>query len=200
MLKGYSELRAVDVSPYCEERDGIKYLNWAKCIELLRLYGAENVYFEPIPNPRTGGSLYYTDIAFSDKNGVQNRCYETRIRVMIDDKEYIMQSPVLNGVNPVKDNSMSQLRVWNSMCRSFVKCVAINTGLGFDLWLKEEMDPAQFAGPATESQKKVITSLAEKHSIPIDLLCASNSLEWDNLTGIQAGQLLNAFKAKYGDD
>lgn len=200
MLKAYNDLRNVDVAPYCEERDGIRYLNWAKCIELLHLYGAEVVYFEPIPNPKTGGSLYYSDIAFADKNGVQNRCYETRIRVVIDDKEYIMQSPVMNGVNPVKDNSMNQLRVWNSMCRSFVKCVAINTGLGFDLWLKEEMDPAQFAGPATESQKKIISSLAEKHKIPIDLLCVTNNLDWDNLTGIQAGQLLNGFKLKFGDD
>ena len=49
-----------------------------------------------------------------------------------------MQSPVMNGANPVKDNSMSQQRVWNSMTRSFVKAVAIYTGLGFSLWLKEE--------------------------------------------------------------
>ena len=27
------------------------------------------------------------------------------------------------------------------MTRSFVKCVAIHTGLGFDLWLKEEQKP-----------------------------------------------------------
>jgi len=33
---------------------------------------------------------------------------------------------------------MTQQRVWNSMCRSFVKGVAIYTGLGFDLWLKNE--------------------------------------------------------------
>ena len=44
----------------------------------------------------------------------------------------------MNGANPVKDNSMSQQRVWNSMTRSFVKAVAMYTGLGFDLWLKEE--------------------------------------------------------------
>lgn len=44
----------------------------------------------------------------------------------------------MNGANPVKDNSMSQQRVWNSMTRSFVKAVAMYTGLGFSLWLKEE--------------------------------------------------------------
>ena len=53
-----------------------------------------------------------------------------------------MQSPVMNGANPVKDNSMSQQRVWNSMTRSFVKAVAMYTGLGFGLWLDEEEQDA----------------------------------------------------------
>jgi hypothetical protein len=42
----------------------------------------------------------------------------------------------MNGSNPVKDNSMSQQRVWNAQTRAFVKGVAMRTGLGFDLWLK----------------------------------------------------------------
>ena len=137
-LKSYEELVKVDVRQYCEERDGFTYLNWAKCIELLRQNGATEVYWEPIPDPQTGSSLRKTDIEFKDKNNNTNRCYETRIKVVIDDKEYEMQTPVMNGANPVKDNSMSQQRVWNSMCRAFVKCVAIHTGLGFNLWLKEE--------------------------------------------------------------
>ena len=44
----------------------------------------------------------------------------------------------MNGANPVKDNSLSQQRVWNCQTRLFVKGVAIRTGLGFNLWLKEE--------------------------------------------------------------
>lgn len=138
MLKAYEELRKVDVSPFCEKRDGADYLPWNKCIDLLHENGAEQVYFLPVQNPKTGSSLYETDTVFEDKNGAKNRCYETRIEIHIDDKIYYMQSPVMNGANPVKDNSMSQQRVWNSMTRSFVKGVAIYTGLGFDLWLKEE--------------------------------------------------------------
>ena len=30
------------------------------------------------------------------------------------------------------------------MCRAFVKCVAIHTGLGFDLWLDEESENGKF--------------------------------------------------------
>ena len=168
MLRNFNEMRKVDVLPYCEKREGMLYLNWAKCIDLLHENGAEAVYFVPIPNERTGGSLYYSDVTFTDKNGVTNRAYETRIKVVIDDKEYVMQSPVMNGTNPVKDNSMSQQRVWNSMCRSFVKCVAIHTGLGFNLWLKEEHKPFSNEIPgdeplATAAQIKTIKSIGQKH-------------------------------------
>lgn len=138
MLKPYEEMREIDVSGYCEDRDGAKYLPYNKCIDLLHENGASVVYFLPVPNPKTGSSLYETETVFEDKNGNKNRCYETKIEIHIDDKVYYMQSPVMNGANPVKDNSMSQQRVWNSMTRSFVKAVAMYTGLGFSLWLKEE--------------------------------------------------------------
>lgn len=138
MLKPYNELRKVDVSEFVEKRDGADYLPYNKCIDLLHENGAEKVYFLPVQNPKTGGSLYESETVFEDKNGVKNRCYETRIEIHIDDNVYYMQSPVMNGANPVKDNSMSQQRVWNSMTRSFVKAVAMYTGLGFSLWLKEE--------------------------------------------------------------
>lgn len=138
MLKSYEELRKVDVTPYTEERDGADYLPYNKCIDLLHEHGAEVVYFLPVQNPRNGSSLYETDTVFADKNGITNRCYETRIEIHIDDKVFYMQSPVMNGANPVRDNSMSQQRVWNSMTRSFVKAVAMYTGLGFSLWLDEE--------------------------------------------------------------
>lgn len=205
MLKSFDEMRKVDVLPYCEKRDGMLYLNWAKCINLLHENGAEIVYFVPIPNERTGGSLYYSDVAFTDKNGVTNRAYETRIRVVIDNKEYIMQSPVMNGSNPVKDNSMSQQRVWNSMCRSFVKCVAIHTGLGFNLWLKEEHKPFSNEVPgdeplATPAQLKAIKSIGQKHNVNLEYWINLNEKTWETLTEIDAGHMLNTLKEKYGDD
>lgn len=207
MLKPYDEMVKIDVSDYCEERDGMKYLNWAMCIKLLHENGAEIVHWEPVQNPRTGGSLFFTDVEFSDKNGVKNRCYETRIKVTIDDKVYEMQSPVMNGVNPVKDNSMSQQRVWNSMCRSFVKCVAINTGLGFKLWLKEEYNkitaqiPTNDKDKATEAQIKQIKLVGENHpNLKLDDWLSLNGVTWETLTREQAGAMLNALKQKYGDE
>lgn len=148
MLKTYDKLREIDVTEYCEKRDGINYLPYNKCIDLLHEHGAESVYFLPVANPKTGGSLYESETVFEDKNGNKNRCYETKIEIHIDDKVYYMQSPVMNGANPVKDNSMSQQRVWNSMTRSFVKAVAIYTGLGFSLWLDEEKNERKLQNEA----------------------------------------------------
>lgn len=150
MLKPYNELKEIDVRPYCKNRDGVLYLPYNKCIDLLHEHGAEKVYFLPVPNPKNGSSLYESDTVFEDKNGVKNRCYETRIEIHIDDNVYFMQSPVMNGSNPVKDNSMSQQRVWNSMTRSFVKAVAMYTGLGFSLWLDEEEQDAKAQAKADQ--------------------------------------------------
>ena len=204
-LKSYKEMRGIDVKPYCEDRDGMLYLNWAKCIDLLHENGAEKVYWMPIPDEKTGSSLRMTDQTFTDKSGNANRCYETRIKVVIDADEYEMQSPVMNGSNPVKDNSMSQQRVWNSMCRSFVKCVAIHTGLGFDLWLKEEMQPFGNAIPeceekASAAQIMTIKDLCNKHKINVEYWLKTNNSTWDTLSAANAGNMLLAIKSKYGDE
>ena len=204
-LKSYKEMRGIDVKPYFEDRDGMLYLNWAKCIDLLHENGAEKVYWMPIPDEKTGSSLRMTDQTFTDKSGNTNRCYETRIKVVIDADEYEMPSPVMNGSNPVKDNSMSQQRVWNSMCRSFVKCVAIHTGLGFDLWLKEEMQPFGNAIPeceekASAAQIMTIKDLCNKHKINAEYWLKTNNSTWDTLSAANAGNMLLAIKSKYGDE
>lgn len=143
MLKPWNELRAVDVLPYCDMREAkddngkkiqVPYLNWAKCKELLHQNGAEVVYFEPCVNEK-GSSLFMAEQVFTDKNGVTNRCYEVRVRIVIDDLTFEAQFPLMNGSSPVKDNSMTQQRLWNAQTRAFVKGVAMRTGLGFGLWV-----------------------------------------------------------------
>lgn len=137
-LASYDELRKVDVSEWVEKRDGADYLNWAKVVDLLHENGAEKVYFEPVANSETGSSLLMTEQVFTDSKGNTNRVYETAVKIVIDDLVFIQRGPVTNGSNPVKDNSMTQQRLWNCQTRLFVKGVAIRTGLGFNLWLKEE--------------------------------------------------------------
>lgn len=146
MLKEYRELVNVDVKPFCDLRDAkddngknvkVPYLNWAMCKKLLHDNGAEIVYFEPCVNSN-GSSLFMSDQVFTDKNGIANRCYEVRVKIVIDTLEFEAQFPLMNGSNPVKDNSLTQQRLWNAQTRAFVKGVAIRTGLGFNLWLDEE--------------------------------------------------------------
>lgn len=144
-IKSYAEMRKIDVKPFCEYRDAkddkgkpikVPYLNWAKCKELLHENGAEVVYFEPCVNAN-GSSLFMSDQVFTDKNGVTNRCYEVRVKIVIDDLIFEAQYPLMNGSNPVKDNSLTQQRLWNAQTRAFVKGVAMRTGLGFGLWLDD---------------------------------------------------------------
>lgn len=160
MIKSYTEMRNVDVTPYVEQRDGADYLNWAKCKELLHKNGAEVVYFEPCVNAN-GSSLFMSDQVFTDSKGNTNRCYEVRVHIVIDDLEFEAQYPLMNGSNPVKDNSMSQQRVWNAQTRAFVKGVAMRTGLGFELWLKnmdekvEEEDLSKHSLRAVEERMQI---------------------------------------------
>lgn len=143
MLKPYKELVKIDVLPFCSYREAkddsgkkikVPYLNWARCKELLHQNGADNVYFEPVYNTN-GHSLFMSDIEFTDKNGNKNRCYEVRVRTIVDDQEWITNYALLNGSFIVRDDTMNQLRVSNAQARAFVKGVAVHTGLGFNLWL-----------------------------------------------------------------
>jgi len=175
MIKPYDELVKIDVLPYCEMRDAkddklkpikVPYLNWAKCKELLHKNGAQTVYFEPVTLPN-GSSLIMSDAAFTDKNGVQNRCYEVRVKIIIDDLEFFAQFPLMNGSNPVKDNSLTQQRLWNAQTRAFVKGVAMRTGLGFSLWSNSDEDkPEQEDDLKAHSLKKIKERMEQEYTVP----------------------------------
>lgn len=139
MLKSFNELRRVDVTPYVKKRDGADYLPWATVVDLLHENGAERVFYSPVYD-QNGSSLFMSEQSFLDKSGNANRCYEVRIAVTVDDDTFIYSYPLLNGINPVKDNSLNQNVVYKAMARAFVKAIALRYGLGFSLWSKEELD------------------------------------------------------------
>ena len=170
-IKSYAEMRKIDVLPYCEFREAtdenkrkiqVPYLNWAKCKELLHENGAEVVYFEPCVNSN-GSSLFMSDQVFTDKNKITNRCYEVRVRIVIDDLTFEAQYPLMNGSNPVKDNSMTQQRLWNAQTRAFVKGVAMRTGLGFGLWVND--DEAADKNPTEDLSSHSIWAIKERMQI-----------------------------------
>ena len=167
-LKSWKEMYEIDVLPLCEHREAkddkgkkiqVPYLNWAVCMKLLHDNGAESVYFEPCVNDK-GSSLFMSDQTFMDKNDVTNRCYEVRVKIVIDDLEFEAQYPLMNGSNPVKDNSMTQQRVWNAQTRAFVKGVAMRTGLGFGLWVKN--DEAGDSSPVEDLSSHSIFAIRER--------------------------------------
>lgn len=135
-LKSWKEMYELDISQYEKTRDGAKYLPWSRCLMLLYENGAERVVFRPLTN-ELGSSLFMSEKSFEDKNGNHNSCYEVRVEVAVDGAVYGISYPVMNGINPVKDKAMNQNAVHKAQMRAFVKCVAINTGLGFKLWMDE---------------------------------------------------------------
>ncbi len=146
MLKPYKELRKIDVLPHCDKREAkdekgkkklVPYLNWAKCKDLLHENGAETVYYEPLLN-ESGSSLFMTAEPFTDNKGNRNRCFEVRVRIVIDDLEFVQNYPLLNGMYVVREDTVNQLRLSNAQARAFVKGVAIRTGLGFGLWVNDD--------------------------------------------------------------
>ena len=157
MLKSWNEMRSLDISKYVKQRDKADYLPWASCLKLLYENGAEKVTFWPLVN-ENGSSLFMSNTVFTDKNGAVNRCYEVRVAVEIDGKNYTISYPVMNGINPVRDNLMNQNAVHKAQMRAFVKCVAINTGLGFDLWL----DDADIEGDSDDLSKHSLRAIQER--------------------------------------
>lgn len=159
-IKSWNEMRQLDISKYVKKRDGADYLPWAECLKLLYENGAEEVRFEACVND-SGSSLFMCEPTFTDKNKSTNRCYEVRVVVTIDGKGYYMSYPVMNGISPVKDLTMNQNAVHKAQMRAFVKCVAINTGLGFDLW----RDDADIENDVDDLSKHNIWAIKERTQI-----------------------------------
>ena len=159
-IKSWNEMRQFDISKYVKKRDGADYLPWAECLKLLYENGAEKVKIIP-QTTDNGSSLFMSDQVFTDKHSNTNRCYEVYVTVAIDGKMYSINYPVMNGINAVRDNLMNQNAVHKAQMRAFVKCVAINTGLGFDLW----RDDSDIENDAEDLTKHSLWAIKERMQI-----------------------------------
>ncbi len=132
-LKPFNELFNLDLADEVQKRPVKKnsnvtldYLEWANCIKLLYENGAEKVSYGMVKNPN-GYPCFYND------NG---EAPFVSVWVDIDGERYEEDYPVTNGIYPVAQPN--QLDINRAKQRGFVKAVAINTGLGLSLWIKEE--------------------------------------------------------------
>lgn len=142
MIKNFNELSKIEV-PITKKpifkwdkakqktvKDGeLDTLSWADCISTLYQQGAEKVTFENIPNE--DGKLLYLD---------ENGAATIRVYVDIDGDRREIFYPVIDGTKDINLKELKQSDIYNAKQRAFVKCVAVNWGLGINLW-KREIDP-----------------------------------------------------------
>ena len=132
-LKPFNELFQLDISKETVSRPvkrnsniTLDYLEWANCIKLLYENGAKKVRYGMVYNEK-GYPCFY------NHNGESPF---VRVWVEIDDERYEEDYPVINGIYVVANPT--QMDINKAKQRGFVKAVAINTGLGLSLWIKEE--------------------------------------------------------------
>lgn len=145
MLKGFNDLLKLDISDKISRKPTFRYdktqnktvptgnyldyISWVNALILLYENGAESVEYGNIYN-KDGHSLFLCD----------GKVPEVHVFVSIDGKRYEMTYPVIDGSSDIKMEKIVQSDVHNASQRAFVKCVAVNTGLGLSLWVKEETD------------------------------------------------------------
>ena len=129
----FTELYKLDISPYTEDMSysGLKltYLNWAKCIELLYENGAKSVQYGNEHNIE-GHPLFLSPVPLGAPY--------VRVWVEVDGVRREIDYPVIAGSKSVSTESLTQDAIQRASQRAFVKCVAVNWGLGLSLWQKEE--------------------------------------------------------------
>lgn len=147
-LKPFNELIKIDVLPFCDMREAknedgktikVPYLSWGKCVKLLHENGAEAVWYTPVECPDTHTYLW-PQAKVTTSKGRDTECWFVRVKIHIDDLEFTYDAPLLNGSLVVYADTLNQLRINNALARTFVKGVAVRTGLGFDLWAESEND------------------------------------------------------------
>lgn len=141
MIKKFNELSQVEVkitkkptfkwnkyTKEYEKQEGkdIDTLSWVDCLKALYENGAERVEFEHVPN-KDGGVLYFD----------QNNCIHIKVYVDIDGDRKEILYPVIDGSKDIVLDKITQSDIYNAKQRAFVKCVAVNWGLGINLWAKE---------------------------------------------------------------
>jgi hypothetical protein len=150
MLKSFKELYDLDLSKYSNgKRDYISkkpvfkydkaqgkavetdvtldYLNWADCLTILYSEGAQKIVYDTIKN-ENGHSLFLC----------LNNLPEIRVFVEIDEDRRELTYPIIDGTKDISMEKITQSDIHNATQRAFVKCVAVNWGLGLSLWQKEE--------------------------------------------------------------
>jgi hypothetical protein len=143
MIKNFSELLKVEI-PITKKpifkydkvkqktvQDGeLDTISWVDTLRCLYENGAEKVTYENVINPKTGGLL------FNDDNGCMHIC----VYVDVDGDRREIFYPLIDGTKVVPADKVTQSDIYNAKQRAFVKCVALNWGLGITVWKKSDAE------------------------------------------------------------
>ncbi|MBR2870640.1 MAG: DUF1071 domain-containing protein, partial [Clostridia bacterium] len=91
--------------------------------------GAESVVFENVLN--NNGEILYKD---------ENNAIHIKVFVEIDGVRREILYPVIDGSKDIKLDKITQSDIYNAKQRAFVKCVALNWGLGINTWKKSDAE------------------------------------------------------------
>lgn len=142
-IKPFSELMELDLSENMSKKPVFKknkqggydkvgeldYLNWADCLSLLYQNGAQRVQFGNVRS-REDHPLFL----------INGAAPFVRVYVEVDGDRRELDFPVIDGSNDISMEKLVQSDVHNATQRGFVKCVAINWGLGLSLWQREDRE------------------------------------------------------------
>ena len=185
MLKDFKPLSELDISQYVSQRAANKertkmldYISWADMLILLHEQGAEQVRYGNLYNTQ-GHSVFLSPV---------NNAPEVHVFVEIDGARYELSYPVIQGVQDITMESLTQNKIHKATQRAFVKCVSINTGLGIKLWQKEEREGNQ---PEDVSMYGSLKRVKEKYSRAVKKLGNADSV--NKALGLTRKQAENMF-------
>ena len=189
-IKSFSELmqlslkESISKKPILKKEGGdwkkigeLDYLSWPDCLWLLHQNGAEKVVYG---NVRSGADhpLFLID----------GRAPFVRVYVEVDGDRRELDYPVIDGPRDISMDKLVQSDIHNATQRGFVKCVAINWGLGLSLWQKEEKEDGNRRKPSDDLEFHNIMAIKERvNRFITSKLQGGMSME-DVLSGLQLSQ------------
>lgn len=200
-IKNFAELMGIDLKAHISKKPILKkeggewkkigeldYLSWPDCLWLLHQNGAEKVVYG---NVRSGADhpLFLID----------GRAPFVRVYVEVDGDRRELDYPVIDGSRDISMDKLVQSDIHNATQRGFVKCVAINWGLGLSLWQKEEKEDGNRRKPFDDLEFHNIMAIKERvNRFITSKLQGGMSME-DVLSGLQLSQAQFSTVMKYFD-
>lgn len=200
-IKPFSELMDLDMKYHISKKPILKkeggkwekvgeldYLSWPDCLCLLYQNGAAKVVYG---NVRSGADhpLFLLD----------GRAPFVRVYVEVDGDRRELDYPVIDGARDISMDKLMQSDVHNATQRGFVKCVAINWGLGLSLWQKEEDDAEKRRKPSDDLEFHNIMAIKERVNRFITGKLQGGMSMDDVLSGLQLSQAQFNTVMKYFD-